>query len=414
MWGKTSVLLALAFRCAGAAGDFEIEWGKPFCLGGGGYARIHQLADGRYMLAYGRGADMEVRFSARGAPVKWSKPRTVATRFVATNGTDSGWVSLANAEFAQLDTGRIIYACNLRPKNPKAHPYAIAVFSSDNGGKSWSPPKTIYRSEVAGHPEAPSRGCGCWEPFVLPLKGGRAQIYFADESPYFSPGKVNRQNISYVETSDNGETWSEPRLACYTRNRRDGMPVVMELGKWRYLAIEANPPKTRLHLQIVMCPKDGDWKKPVRFEPLADSPAWNKVYGGAPYIAATENYVLLSWHESALPGNPVSTSIARVAAVPKSEIAADGTFRTMRGVSTPPGIAIGKDRMLWNSICPIVGDRFLLVSEVKGKVMAYPGRIMPKPHAKTGLKASGIQEERSWTATCLETHRQNKSVRKGK
>jgi hypothetical protein len=47
----------------------------------------------------------------------------------------------------------------------------------------------------------------------------------------------------------------------------------------------------------------------------------------------------------------------------------------MRGVSTPPGIEIGRDKMVWNSLCPIGGDEFLLVSEVKGKVMVYPGNV---------------------------------------
>lgn len=359
-----------------ASPDFEIEWGRPYSLGPGGYARIRRLADGRYMLVYGCGADMAARYSRKGAPEKWSKPQTVARHFASTNGEESGWVSLANAEVAQLDAGRLVFACNLRPKNPKAHPYAIAVMTSDDAGRTWSPPRTVYRAEVPGFPEAPSRGCGCWEPFVLPLGGGRAQIYFADETPYYRPGKDDRQDISYLETADGGETWSGPKKACYTPDRRDGMPVVMDLGKRRYLAIEADPQKTKLHPQIVMCPADGGWENSVRFEPLANPPDWNEVYGGAPYITATENYVLLSWQESALPGDPVSTSVARVAAVPKDEIAADGTFRTMCGISTPPGIGIGRDRMLWNSLCPVGGDGFLLVSEVKGEVMVYPGKIV--------------------------------------
>ena len=370
--------LALAVAACFASGDFEIEWDKPVDLGAGGYARIHRLADGRLMAAYAKGGEIVARFYARGTREcsgTWGECVTVARGFVATNGTETGWVSLANAEFAQLETGRLIYACNLRPKNGLAHPYAIAVTTSDDAGKTWSPLKTIYRAEVPGHPEAPSRGCGCWEPFVLPLKGNAAQIYFADESPYYRPGKGDWQNVSQFETADGGETWGGPKVAAYTPKRRDGMPVVMELGQWRYLAIEANPPKTRLHPQIVMCPRDGGWENAVRFEPLAEPPDWRKTYGGAPYIAATENYILLSWQESSLPGDPVATSIARVAAVPKKEIKPDGTFLTMRGVSTPQGVEIGKDRMLWNSLCPLDGDSFLLVAECRGRIKVFQGEI---------------------------------------
>ena len=358
-----------------AGGGFAIEWSEPVDLGNGGYARIHSLRDGRLMAAYSAGGGIVARFASPGNLQKWSKPLIVAKGFVATNGTEAGWVSLANAEFAQLDSGRLIYACNIRPKNAKAHPYAIAISTSDDAGASWSPLKTIYRAEVPDHPDAPSHGCGCWEPFVLALKGNAAQIYFADESPYYRPGKGDWQNISYIESTDAGETWSGPKIAAYTPKRRDGMPVVMDLGNWRYLAIEANPPGTKLHPQIVKCPVDGGWDETERFEPLAEPPDWRKTYGGAPYIAATENYILLSWQESSLPGDPVATSIARVAAVPKKEIKPDGTFLTMRGVSTPQGVEIGKDRMLWNSLCPLDGDSFLLVAECKGHVMAFPGRI---------------------------------------
>lgn len=373
--------LAVALLHATPSSDIRIEWGESVDLGGGGYARVHRLADGRFMAAYAKGGALVARFASLKNLRSWSAPVVVARGFIATNGTETGWVSLANAEFAQLETGRIIYACNLRPKNGRAHPYGIAVSASDDGGKTWSPLTEIYRAEIKGHPDAPARGCGCWEPFVLPLGGGAAQIYFADESPYYRPGKGDWQNISLLETADGGETWSGAKVASYTPKRRDGMPVVLDLGDWRYLAIEANPSKTRLHPQIVRTRIRDNWRNPVlapsadRFEPLAQPPDWDKTYGGAPYLAATENFVILSWQESALPGDPVATSVARVAAVPKKEIAADGSFTTMRGVSTPPGIEVGKDRMLWNSLCPLGGDKFLLVSECKGRIRIDTGTV---------------------------------------
>ena len=52
-----SLTIAFAAVSASAFCELKIEWGKPFSLGAGGYARIHRLSDGRYMLAYGRGAD---------------------------------------------------------------------------------------------------------------------------------------------------------------------------------------------------------------------------------------------------------------------------------------------------------------------------------------------------------------------
>lgn len=357
-------------------GGFAIEWDEAIDLGRGSYARIHPLKDGRLMAAYSSGGGIVARFASPRNLREWGKPITVARDFVATNGVETCRVFLTNAEFAQLDSGRLIYACNMRPDRWRhdVHPSGIAIATSDDGGKSWSPLKTICAPRLAM--AADGRPHGCYEPFVLPLKGGAAQIYFADETPY-EKVRCAWQNISFVETSDGGETWGEAKIAAYTPERRDGMPVVMDLGLWRYLAIEVNPGKTRLHPQIVKCPLRGAWREAERFEPLAEPPDWNRVYGGAPYIAATENYILLSWQQSSLSGKSEATSLACVAAVPKSEVAADGKLRT-RGVSTPPGMVVGKDSMLWNSLCPLDGDAFLLISQVKGRITVYPGRVSEK------------------------------------
>ncbi len=41
----------------------------------------------------------------------------------------------------------------------------------------------------------------------------------------------------------------------------------------------------------------------------------------------------------------------------------------------PPGIEVGKYRMLWNSLCPLGGDKFLLVSECKGRIRIDTGTV---------------------------------------
>ena len=362
--------------------DVAFEWGSAIDLGPGGYARVHRLGDGRFMAAYSAGGGVVARFASPKNMREWSEPVMVARDFIATNGSETVRVHLANAEFAQLETGRIIYACNLRPAGWRhdVHPCAIAISTSDDAGRTWSSLKVLYRADVA----LPADGVphGCYEPFILPLKGNAAQIYFANEAPYVE-AKCEWQNISLIETADGGESWSAPRIVSYTAERRDGMPVVMELGQWRYMAIESNPAKTRLHPQIVRTRISDNWRTPVlapspdRFEPLANPPDWCKHHGSAPYIVATKNYILLSWHETPLPGDPSATSVARVAAVPKSEIKG-GRFTTMRGESTPPGMVFGRDRGLWNSLCPLDGDRFLLVTEQNGRITLYLGSVSAK------------------------------------
>ena len=369
-------LIAFAGARAEPAARPVVRWGESIDLGPGGYARIRPLADGRLMAAYERGGNMIVRFAPRADIRHWTPPRAAARHFTATNGLKTAWVSLANAEFGQLETGRIILATNLRPKDPTVHPFAIGYVTSDDAGATWSPLKVIYRCADAG--DGVCRGC--YEPFVLPQKGAAAQIYFADESPYTEGGVHKYQNISLLETSDGGTTWSPvPRIVSYTPRRRDGMPVVIELGEWRYLAIESNPGRTHLHPQIVRTRRAENWREtvgapsPDRFDlPLEKRRDWTRLYGGAPYIAATENYVLLSWQER-MGHQPLSQDcpIARVAAVSKKELSA-GAFPTLFYLSTPPGMTEGKDKMLWNSLCALGGDTFLLVSQCNGRATIYP------------------------------------------
>ena len=224
----------------------QATWGQPVDLGPGGYARIRRLADGRYMAAYSRGGNMTIRFSAD--TKEWTPPRTVVPRFEAGSGTNRIFVGLANAEFAQLPSGRIILACNLRPHGKRAdvHPYSIGFVTSDDAGATWSKLRVIFRSE--NFSDGVRRGC--WEPFVLPCADGHVQIYFSDETPYVD-GKRLYQNISVMESPDDGDTWGPVRVASYSPRCRDGMPVLLQLGDWRWLAIETNGKGTHLHPEII-------------------------------------------------------------------------------------------------------------------------------------------------------------------
>ena len=350
----------------------QATWGKPVDLGPGGYARIHRLADGRYMAAYALGGNMTIRFSTD--TTTWTPPRVATPHFEAGTGTNRLTVGLANAEFAQLPSGRIILACNLRPAGKRAdvHPYSIAIVTSDDDGATWSSLRVIYRSENL----ADGVLRGCWEPFVLPGEGGRVQIYFSDETPYVD-GKRRNQNISVIESPDGGETWGPVRVASYNPRYRDGMPVVLQMDGWRWLAIETNGKDTHLHPEIIRSRVADNWSatvgspSPDRFSPFLAPRDWRTSYGGAPYLAATANHVLLSWQEtSTFKDDVLHTSTVRVAATPKNEIT-DGRITTMRVLPSPPLLRNAKDSALWNSLCPLDGDAFLLVSQHRNRIVVH-------------------------------------------
>ena len=139
---------------------------------------------------------------------------------------------------------------------------------------------------------------------------------------------------------------------------------------------------THLHPEIIRSRVADNWSatvgspSPDRFSPFLVSRDWKKTYGGAPYIAATENFVLLSWQETTdFTHDVLHTSVVRVAAVPKSEIA-DGRFTTMRVLSVPSLFRNAKESTLWNSLCPLEGDSFLLVSQSRNRIIVHPCHLL--------------------------------------
>ena len=172
-------------------------------------------------------------------------------------------------------------------------------------------------------------------------------------------------------------------MASYNPRCRDGMPVVLQLGDWRWLAIETNGKDTCLHPEIVRSRVTDNWSatvgspSPDRFSPFLARRDWRNTYGGAPYVAATKNYVLLSWQETSLiKENELRTAAVHLAAVPKDEIV-DGRFTTMRVLPAPPLFRAATDSTLWNSLCPIDGDAFLLVSQCRNRIIVHRGRLAP-------------------------------------
>jgi len=116
----------------------------------GGYGRVHRLNDGRLMSVYESGGRAYCKFSQDNG-YKWSSAALAIDKDQVFKGEESTWTNNANAEFAQLS-----------PSNPY-HPgriiFAVNIRPSDK----------------------------------------RSDIY-----PY---------SIAYVVSDDNGEVWSERRIA---------------------------------------------------------------------------------------------------------------------------------------------------------------------------------------------------------
>ena len=151
----------------------KIIWEDPQRITKGGYPRVHRLNDGRLMMSYAKSFSNYIRFSEDNG-LTWSdEENKVMSPFVVENDRGKARLDASNPEFAQLSAenpfhpGRIIFACNYRPKWFKTgvgdenmssvHPYTIAIKTSDDGGRTWSGVRHVYRSEL--WKENVLRGC---------------------------------------------------------------------------------------------------------------------------------------------------------------------------------------------------------------------------------------------------------------
>ena len=424
---KITLLLAVAlFSCerhsqgGGASsgdnsadsGDLRVVWETPQKVTTGGYPRVHRLNDDRLMMTFSDSFDGYAIFSNdNGKTWKTSVRKCPMSQFNATNGSEKALVSVAVPDFAQLSSShphhpnRIIFAGNYRPRTSDGkttgkttvHPYTISISISDDNGKTWSDTRHLYQSGIWREDVT----VGCWEPFVLELPDGTVQIYFADETPYYSLGS-DWHNISVIESKDGGDTWEKVRVVSQNGACRDGMPVVAMHDDMLYLAIESTDYKgERLHPIVISNPIKNNWKTTVgngstyRFEPFQTSLKSEVVYSGSPYIITTDNYIVYSYQiadwwtpppgltasqqlAQAKQNNDANHATMEVQVCPLKEVSGGYFRQKMRAPSRPFPYdkSTGKDCAIWNSLCDLGNDEILAVSQYKNAVYVVRGKIV--------------------------------------
>ena len=395
-------------------GEVRIVWETPQeVVGtGGGYPRVHRLNDGRLMMTYSKSFNGYALFSEdEGQTWPESSKVNPMSKFTESNDKGEALLSVAVPDFAQLSENhphypnRIIFAGNYRPRSTDGkttglttvHPYTISISVSDDNGNNWSETKHIYESGIWKEDVT----VGCWEPFVLELPDGTVQIYFADETPYYSLGS-DWHNISVIESKDGGDTWEKVRVVSQNGACRDGMPVVAMHDDMLYLAIESTDYKgERLHPIVISNPIENNWKTTVgngstcRFEPFQTSLKSEVVYSGSPYIITTDNYIVYSYQiadwwtppagltasqqlAQAKQNNDANHATMEVQVCPLKEVSGGYFRQKMRAPSRPFPYdkSTGKDCAIWNSLCDLGNDEILAVSQYKNAVYVVKGKIV--------------------------------------
>lgn len=398
-----SALVAASLLPAGArsdGGDFEICWDglKKVCPGA--YGRVHPLADGRLMVAYNRDSSIFARFSPDEGE-SWSEEVSVMSKFTYFNPQrkESVRVLCTRPDFAQLPGGDILCTVTLRPAGYKTWIHAECIYStiSKDGGKTWSDRIETYPSMVWEYTGEEKIMKGAMESSVLVLPDGRIQVYFTDNTPYYRKYLDGRRdspsgnNISYVESDDGGMTWSAAHIVCNADAGGsvgwDCMPVLTICDGYIWLIIEHKDERgsqKAMELMMMSCKVDEGW--PARFisknsdrrfypyEPVQG------VYCGAPYITHTDDYILVCGQNADGTPKPLSEKYAYpwIHCVPRSAISGGKFNATYAAPPAVPREANPQGGALWNALCDIGGNRFILTTQYKGGIWINKGIIVKK------------------------------------
>ena len=278
----TLLLATIFIGCAPL--NLTIKWeedSRQF-IGRGVYGRIKEV-DNHHALVYDVGRTAVIRFSHDKCE-SWGEPVEVAKA--------EGY-TYTNCELLQLQSGKLVYTWNARPRQGTKLPYKIMYAISEDGGKSWSEGRDLYVGGTSGRE-------GCWEPIALQLPSGEVQIYFANEAPYT---KSSEQEISLMRSFDEGKSWSYAEKVSFRAGSRDGMAAPIYLPHSGEIAVAIEDNGVRGHFKPVIVRTKYNWKDgfvagndPRREEALAKRCAvHDTIYAGAPYlIRLGDKHTLLS------------------------------------------------------------------------------------------------------------------------
>ena len=343
-------IIAIAIFVGCSPTKLTIKWDDPTFVGHGGYARV-KAVDNRHAMVYNSGRTAVIRFSDDGCK-SWSEPVKVA---------ESEDFIYTNCELLQLQSGKLIYTWNARPrKGTTGLPYKIMYAISEDGGKSWSEEYNLY---LAGT----EFKNGCWEPIALQLPSGELHIYFANEGPYTHSSE---QEISLMRSYDEGKSWSQAERVSFRKGKRDGMavPIYLPHSGEIVMAIEDNGIRGRFKPVIVRT--RNNWKDGFvagdddrREEALAARCSVDDgIYAGAPYlIRLGEKHTLLSI-QSTEGRKGTNHKFANM-----QVYVGDKNGHKFCNRSTPMPDLDENGSALWNSLAQIDENRVIATMTVRGK-----------------------------------------------
>ena len=203
----------------------------------------------------------------------WTTPTILMDKERSSMG--SRYWRFANPEMIKLQNGWILmsFIGNGRPEeNENCH---VMIITSKDDGETWSDPIIVGRGRT-------------WEPMIVQLPHGELEMLVASEAAWWKTGGTVHQEILFSRSTDNGQTWTAFKRACYSPNRRDGMPVatVLQGNKGILFSIEIVNDDGFGSPSLLHRALNEEWD-PTPWNGVSDNRRWKvnmDAHGGAPYI----------------------------------------------------------------------------------------------------------------------------------
>lgn len=284
------------------------------------YPRFVKAGNGDYLLFFHAGnektdAGNECEYLRSKDMLNWSWEKKPFAAYSMTDCTGAANKrGYAGANVIKLKDGRLMAVASTRAitafRERGADNGLSIIYSSDNG-LTWSKEEIIYIGTN-------------WEPMPLQLSDGTIQIYYTDSkklvgSDAFGAGKeVISSGSSYIESKDNGKTWSggnhnpATHLIAFAQVRythgsqiilTDQMPAVIQLNGSKKLAAAAESfiggASYKSYISLAYSDENGSWGSPDARGCLPRERKDNFTSGCAPYLVQfPSGETVLSYNDS--------------------------------------------------------------------------------------------------------------------
>ena len=318
------------------------------------YPRMIQLRNFSLYAVYASNGNV-VGVASNDNGQNWSSPKLIAAK--------RDKVNMDTPDLLQLRDGSLLVCYATRPQgalrgNPdSSQKFEVRIQKSVDNGESWQKEKILYQG-------GSSFKDGCWEPSLVQLPSGEIQLFFANEALYTSS---NEQNISMLQSFDNGNSWSQaPQVISFRKGSRDGMPVPIWLNSEKKVVVAIEDPGIQnFKPYTIRSSINGKWLNIVEGDnadrhyalvhPITDS-----IYAGATYLRqlSTGETILSYQSTEGRTRNKDNNAVMRVAV-------GDQSAKNFNSVSTPFLIPEGYNA-LWNSLCILKDDSIIALTSTNG------------------------------------------------